>query len=37
LSDIEKYERFENDAKFIGVICIKDPVRPEVKPSNFCM
>jgi magnesium-transporting ATPase (P-type) len=33
LSDIEKYESFEKDATFIGVVCIKDPVRPEVKPA----
>lgn len=35
MSYIEKYESFENDATFIEVICIKDPVRPEVKPVIY--
>ena len=35
MSDIDKYESFENDATFVGVICIKDPVRPEVKPAIY--
>ena len=33
LDDIEKYNDYEQNATFIGVIGIKDPVRPECKKS----
>ena len=33
LSDIKKYDSFEQGATFIGIVCIKDPVRPEIKGS----
>jgi magnesium-transporting ATPase (P-type) len=33
LSDISKYNDFEKNATFLGVVCIKDPVRPEVAPA----
>lgn len=33
LSDTSKYDYFESDLAFVGMVCIKDPVRPEVKES----
>jgi len=33
LTDITKYNEFEKNATFLGVVCIKDPVRPEVAPA----
>ena len=33
LTDITKYNEFEKNATFLGIICIKDPVRPEVAPA----
>jgi magnesium-transporting ATPase (P-type) len=33
LGDIQKYSGFETGAVFIGIVCIKDPVREEVKPA----
>jgi Ca2+-transporting ATPase len=33
LGDITKYDNFEQGACFIGIVCIKDPVRPEVAPA----
>ena len=33
LSDITKYDQFEQGATFVGIVCIKDPVRPEIKPA----
>ena len=33
LSDIGNYSSFETGATFLGVACIKDPVREEVKPA----
>lgn len=33
LGDIKKYSEFESGATFIGIVCIKDPVREEVKPA----
>ena len=33
LSDISKYSEQEQGACFVGIVCIKDPVRPEVKPA----
>ena len=33
MSDISKYDAYEQGATFVGVVCIKDPVRPEVKPG----
>lgn len=33
LSDISTYNKYEQGATFIGIVCIKDPVRPEVKPA----
>jgi Ca2+-transporting ATPase len=33
LSDISKYDEFEKNAVFVGVVAIKDPVRDEVKPA----
>jgi Ca2+-transporting ATPase len=31
LSDTSKYSNFESDLSFVGLVCIRDPVRPEVK------
>lgn len=31
LKDIEQYDQFEQDATFLGVVCIRDPPRPEVR------
>ena len=31
LGDILKYSTYETDGTFLGIICIKDPVREEVK------
>lgn len=31
LSDASKYAQLESDCSFVGYVCIKDPVRPEVK------
>ena len=33
LSNIKQYNEFEQDAVFLGVVGIKDPVRQEVKPA----
>ena len=33
LSDISSYDKHENSATFVGIVCIKDPVRNEVKPA----
>jgi Ca2+-transporting ATPase len=33
LSDITTYNKYEQGATFIGIVCIKDPVRPEVAPA----
>lgn len=33
LSDSEKYPELEGGCLFLGYVCIKDPVRPEVKDS----
>lgn len=33
LSDISSYDKHENSATFVGIVCIKDPVRKEVKPA----
>ena len=33
LEDPKKYADFETEAVFIGLVGIKDPVRPEVKPA----
>ena len=33
LADLSTYDQFEQGATFIGVVCIKDPVRIEVKPA----
>lgn len=33
LGDISKYNEYEQGATFVGVVCIRDPVRPEVKPA----
>lgn len=33
LSDSGDYSKFESNCQFIGYVCIKDPVRPEVKGS----
>jgi Ca2+-transporting ATPase len=33
LSDITKYDSFEQNAVFVGVVAIKDPIREEVKPA----
>ena len=33
LSDVSKYDEYEQNATFLGVVCIKDPVRPEVRPA----
>jgi Ca2+-transporting ATPase len=31
LADSSKYRELESNCQFIGYVCIKDPVRPEVK------
>ena len=33
LSDITKYSDYEHGGTFLGFVCIKDPVRPEVKSA----
>jgi P-type E1-E2 ATPase len=33
LSDSSKYAEFESGCQFVGYVCIKDPVRPEVKEA----
>jgi len=33
LSDTSKYSTYEQEATLVGVVCIKDPVRGEVKPA----
>ena len=33
LKDTSKYNQYEQDATFIGLVCIQDPVREEVKPA----
>ena len=33
LADTKKYAQLEGGNSFIGYVCIKDPVRPEVKPA----
>jgi magnesium-transporting ATPase (P-type) len=33
LSDINKYGEYEQGGTFLGLVCIKDPVRPEVKSA----
>ncbi len=33
LSDFSLYNRFESGGTFLGIMCIKDPTRPEVKPA----
>jgi magnesium-transporting ATPase (P-type) len=33
LSDPAKFDAYESNATFLGIVCIKDPVRPEVKPA----
>lgn len=33
LSDLNSYDKFEQGATFLGVVCIKDPVRAEIKPA----
>ena len=33
LSDISTYNKYEQGATFIGIVCIKDPVRAEVAPA----
>jgi Ca2+-transporting ATPase len=33
LGDIKSYDSYEKDAVFLGIVCIKDPVREEVKPA----
>ena len=33
LTDITQYNDFEKNATFLGIVCIKDPVRPEVAPA----
>jgi len=33
LGNITKYGEYETDAVFIGIVCIKDPVRKEVAPA----
>lgn len=30
LSDVSKYQHYENNLAFVGYVCIKDPVRKEV-------
>lgn len=31
LSDSSKYQFFESELAFVGLVCIRDPVRPEVR------
>ena len=33
MADTKKYAQFEGGNSFLGYVCIKDPVRPEVKPA----
>ena len=33
LKDTSKYDQYEEKANFIGLVCIKDPAREEVKPA----
>ena len=33
LNEVSKYDQFESDLTFVGYVCIKDPVRPEVRQS----
>ena len=33
MSDIKKYHEYEVGGTFLGFVCIKDPVRKEVKPA----
>jgi len=33
LGNPQKFDVYESGATFLGIICIKDPVRPEVKPA----
>ena len=33
LCDFEKYNHYETGGTFLGIMCIKDPVRPEVKQA----
>jgi P-type Ca2+ transporter type 2C len=33
LGNPKKFDVYESGATFLGIICIKDPVRPEVKPA----
>lgn len=33
LTDISKYNHFETGGTFLGIVCIKDPVREEVKQA----
>ena len=33
LEDTRTYDNFEQGATLVGIVCIKDPVRPEVKPA----
>lgn len=33
LADPDQYSSFEKEGTFLGVVCIKDPVRAEVRPA----
>ena len=33
LADTSKYQHYESNLAFLGYVCIKDPVRPEVKSA----
>lgn len=33
LTDISTYDKHEQGATFVGIVCIKDPVRPEIKAA----
>jgi len=33
LNDTSKYGYFESECAFVGMVCIRDPVRPEVKDA----
>ena len=33
LADSSTYDKFESGLSFVGYVCIKDPVRPEVKDA----
>lgn len=33
LADPSSYDKFESGLSFVGYVCIKDPVRPEVKAA----